>query len=416
MKGQNIANHSEAENALTESKIKTQNKILETYYFPKNILKADELLKLEDTFSKKLIKDIPSNIEELHDYKMIIDESNNKIKTVIYDNGDKYEGQLTTESQKIGIGTLVIKNEFKIFGEFENDQLNGNGELSFLKDPIFAKYKGSFFQNQFHGKGKLEYQDGSSYKGEFRNNLFSGKGIFKYNGNISSQDENNENKGMFENYENIEKQNFAYIGGFVEGAFHGFGILRFEDDSKFFGHWKDGEISNKGIFRSTKDKATYIYDVESRQFEKVSVEDEFFSKLPCRIEESLLKEIEARIERYISMKKIPNKRKVDINQGKKKHYKWGVFSIVLMILFFLLLKNLMRVPQSPELIRIENGWEIQNKENQTQSQNQNVLVSVIEENKDSDDHYIKTIPKAYTARKYEYLSATIKTLNNIENK
>ena len=86
--------------------------------------------------------------------------------TIKYLNGNLYEGQIV-KKRAHGIGTMIYKNDDKYTGRFSYDLRNGVGELVCGN----GMYKGSFKNDEIHGKGIFQYDDGS---------IYSGKGIFLF--------------------------------------------------------------------------------------------------------------------------------------------------------------------------------------------------------------------------------------------
>lgn len=64
-----------------------------------------------------------------------------------------------------------------------------------------VKYEGQLENGQGHGKGKMTWPDGKVYEGDFVGGKIQG------NGTMHSAD-----------------KKWSYYGGFLDGAFHGYGI------------------------------------------------------------------------------------------------------------------------------------------------------------------------------------------------
>ena len=61
-------------------------------------------------------------------------------------------------------------------GDYKNGLYHGKGRLEFKDGSI---YEGQFENNKMHGYGKIFLKDGSIYQGNFKNNLRDGTGILR---------------------------------------------------------------------------------------------------------------------------------------------------------------------------------------------------------------------------------------------
>ena len=61
-------------------------------------------------------------------------------------------------------------------GSFKNGLYHGRGRLEFIDGSI---YEGEFENNKMQGYGKIFFKDGSIYQGNFKNNLRHGTGILR---------------------------------------------------------------------------------------------------------------------------------------------------------------------------------------------------------------------------------------------
>ena len=61
-------------------------------------------------------------------------------------------------------------------GNFKNGLYHGRGRLEFIDGSI---YEGEFENNKMQGYGKIFFKDGSIYQGNFKNNLRHGTGILR---------------------------------------------------------------------------------------------------------------------------------------------------------------------------------------------------------------------------------------------
>lgn len=113
-------------------------------------------------------------------------------------------------------------------GAVKDDRADGYGEAtinridSYTGNKYFATYKGEWKNNNFHGKGLLAYDGGSSYEGDFLNGRPHGKVIYQFEGGGN------------------------YTGDFVNGKRQGKGITTYSDGSKKEGEWYDDQFRGDG--------------------------------------------------------------------------------------------------------------------------------------------------------------------------
>jgi len=132
------------------------------------------------------------NFEELNhakanNLKMILDkrdltrkefygewEDDIKIKgTLIYRNGDKYEG-LLHKDEPHGMGTFNYAKGDVYKGNFQDGWIHGKGSYDFADG---AKYTGSWEKGKKHGIGEFRLTDGSIYKGSYETDKQNGLGL-----------------------------------------------------------------------------------------------------------------------------------------------------------------------------------------------------------------------------------------------
>ena len=95
----------------------------------------------------------------------------------IDENGNYYKGNLKNGKEE-GNGELLIKDQFKYYGEFSNDIQNGKGKEENLVDGSI--YEGDFVNGVKNGKGKLTLKNGTTYIGDFKNGKFDGEGMINF--------------------------------------------------------------------------------------------------------------------------------------------------------------------------------------------------------------------------------------------
>ena len=70
----------------------------------------------------------------------------------------------------------IFSNIKSYSGDYKNGLYHGKGRLEFKDGSI---YEGQFENNKMHGYGKIFFKDGSIYQGNFINNLRDGTGILR---------------------------------------------------------------------------------------------------------------------------------------------------------------------------------------------------------------------------------------------
>jgi len=68
-----------------------------------------------------------------------------------------------------GFGIHLSADGTMYSGNWENDQMNGSGQIQFASG---AAYVGEFVNNCFFGKGQYMWPNGSNFDGQFANNRF----------------------------------------------------------------------------------------------------------------------------------------------------------------------------------------------------------------------------------------------------
>ena len=107
-------------------------------------------------------------------YHLIKMKVEGKIKTIKYDNGDIYEGEIK-DGKRHGYGIFKRGDElFSFEGEFKDDKRNGFGIEEYINGDIF---EGVFIDDIRNGYGIERYNDGDIFEGEFKDYKKSGFGI-----------------------------------------------------------------------------------------------------------------------------------------------------------------------------------------------------------------------------------------------
>ena len=85
-----------------------------------------------------------------------------------------YEGE-TDFGYFYGKGYFLFETGTKYTGEWEKNQLKGNGTLHVPNEGI---YEGDFSSSQKNGKGTFTWDDGAEYVGEWKNDRMCGQGTY----------------------------------------------------------------------------------------------------------------------------------------------------------------------------------------------------------------------------------------------
>ncbi len=137
--------------------------------------------------------------------------------------GYVYEGDFV-KGEKVN-GKLT-KDDLVYTGEFKHDVAHGKGLIQY-KDGSW--FKGDFVENYPEGYGIYYFSDGQKYIGEFVQGIFSGLGI-QY---VKDKDD-----------EIIETQ----IGEFDNDVLHGYGCAISTNGDIYLGHYEDGNYSGFGYY------------------------------------------------------------------------------------------------------------------------------------------------------------------------
>lgn len=80
----------------------------------------------------------------------------------------------TTEPQQVG--PIIENDETKYYGEFVNNQKQGQGRQIW---PDFTIYEGYWLADLPHGKGRMIHPNGEVYEGDWVSGRMQGKGTLK---------------------------------------------------------------------------------------------------------------------------------------------------------------------------------------------------------------------------------------------
>ena len=166
-----------------------------------------------------------------------------RIRTKIFNNGDKYYGEFLND-EKHGQGTLTYANGEKYIGEWENDRRTGYGTYFYDNGD---KYDGEWKDDKMTGKGTYFYVSGSKYEGEVLNNKWHGHGIYTWaNGDIYKGNWKNNRRTGYGTY--FFANGDKYNGEFLNGDKHGQGIYTWANGNKYRGEWQYEKRVGEGTF------------------------------------------------------------------------------------------------------------------------------------------------------------------------
>ena len=182
---------------------------------------------------------------------------------VVMPSRDKYFGQFLNY-KKHGKGILTLVNGDIYKGDFENDEIEGNGEYLYengdkyigelkkgtrhgkglFKFKNMGFYEGEWFDGFQEGYGEFYWDNGDKYRGNFSKGMMHGKGIYEYIDGRSYNGEwkngNKEGQGVL-----ILANGEKYTGEFKNDQFDGQGVMQFSNGKKTGGIWKNGELVEK---------------------------------------------------------------------------------------------------------------------------------------------------------------------------
>lgn len=191
-----------------------------------------------------------------------------RIKTKIYDNGDKYIGEFK-DGKKTGQGTFTWANGDKYIGEYLNDKMHGQGTYTWIskmkvkkfnrlkkKKKIIPRFKQNQYTGEFHdgrksGQGTLTLANGDKYVGAFKYGKKNGKGTYIYNDGDKYVGEylNDEMHGQGTFYwVSKEYKGDKYVGEYKNGFRDGKGTYYFSNGNKYVGEWKEHDMHGQGTF------------------------------------------------------------------------------------------------------------------------------------------------------------------------
>ena len=138
----------------------------------------------------------------------------------ICENGDEYEGYYENDLKQ-GKGVWRFINGRVYIGDFKNDKMDGKGRFSWPEtvgnEVKYSLYIGEYKENKKHGRGTLMWAEGRTYE----------EGKCPGHGN----------------YDGIEK---CDGNNWFNGNQSGYGVMKWNDGTRYEGHWKVGKQEGSG--------------------------------------------------------------------------------------------------------------------------------------------------------------------------
>jgi len=140
--------------------------------------------------------------------------------------------------------------EGKLLTDDENEELNRSVIKGYVTPPRVADSPSSSSEeDNFTGRKKVTYDDGSVYEGDFVNGEFHGKGKFTWKEDgVTIIYEGGFVNGVFQGKgkKTWTDNGDCYEGDFFDGAQHGKGKLKYADGRVYIGDYANGKRNGKG--------------------------------------------------------------------------------------------------------------------------------------------------------------------------
>jgi len=151
----------------------------------------------------------------------------------VTDDGDivNFEGERNEEGEMHGQGTRTNENGDIYVGAFKHDHYSGFGTYTSFsnkqdEEEYAFKFEGNFENDQMNGEGKLVYGNGNVYTGWFQNGVFARVGVFAWNTRAL--------KGN------------VFTGEYKENKRHGHGSLVYANGNRYEGRWEHNKRVGTG--------------------------------------------------------------------------------------------------------------------------------------------------------------------------
>ncbi len=185
-----------------------------------------------------------------------------------------YEGEWQ-EDEISGNGTLIWRNGEKYVGEFKNGSYHRHGVTIFAENDDLERksYDGEWKEDERSGNGTFTWKTGEKYFGEFLNGLYHGHGVLTYPKNDEFYRISYEREWKYDeksgNGTEISKNGEKYVGEFLDSSRHGHGVQIYPDKDglnrlTYDGEWIEDESSGNGTL-IWKNGDKYVGEFKSDQ-------------------------------------------------------------------------------------------------------------------------------------------------------
>jgi hypothetical protein len=156
------------------------------------------------------------------------------------DDGTNIQSGCITGDCQNGEGSFAYPDGSKFEGQFANGKFDGNGTFYFANGD---KYVGQFKENYPHGQGtRFVKESGAEETGEWKQGEFLGYSLVEGNAFGCVAGNCDDGKGTYVYKEGAAK----YIGDFLHGMPHGYGICDYANGDRYVGEWQAGAFFGKG--------------------------------------------------------------------------------------------------------------------------------------------------------------------------
>jgi len=142
-----------------------------------------------------------------------------------------FEGDRNAEGEMHGQGARTNENGDVYVGAFKHDRYGGHGTYTSFSNKADEEeyaftYEGNFENDQMNGEGKLVYGNGNVYEGWFKNGQFDKHGVFAWHAK--------------------QLKGNVYTGEYKDNKRHGHGALTYANGNRYEGRWDNNKRIETG--------------------------------------------------------------------------------------------------------------------------------------------------------------------------